>query len=71
MKNTKELVSIFVLWIVTATLLSLLLALPTMFLWNKCLVPAVDHINIIGFWQALGLNFLFSSFFKSTNVTKK
>jgi hypothetical protein len=40
-------------------------ALPTMWLWNSCLEPAVDGINRIGFWQALGLNILATIFFKN------
>ena len=45
---------------------AILLALPVQFLWNSCLVSAVDGIHEIGFWQAMGLNFLFSILFKST-----
>ena len=50
---------------------AVLLALPTQLLWNSCLVPAVDGINQIGFLQALGLNFLFSILFKSTQSNNK
>lgn len=48
---------------------AVLMAFPTMWLWNGCLVPAVDGIHEVGFSQALGLNVLFSILFKST-VTK-
>lgn len=44
-------------------LLALLLAWPTQLLWNSCLVPAVNPINEITFWQALGMNVLFSIWF--------
>jgi len=49
-------------------LASILLAFPTMWLWNTCLKPAVDGINSINFLQALGLNVLFSILFKSNSV---
>lgn len=47
---------------------AVLMAFPTMWLWNGCLVPAVDGIHEIGFLQALGLNVLFSILFKSTST---
>ena len=47
---------------------AILMAFPTMWLWNGCLIPAVDGFHEIGFWQALGLNVLFSILFKSTSV---
>lgn len=50
-------------------LIPVLLALPTQLLWNNCLVGAVNGINEIGFWQALGLNALFSILFKSSSST--
>lgn len=50
---------------------ALILAWPVQLLWNGCLVSAVDGTHVIGFWQALGLNFLFSLLFKSTTSTKK
>lgn len=46
------------------TVLALVLALPTMLLWNLCLVPAVPALVQIGFWQALGINLLCSILFK-------
>jgi hypothetical protein len=51
---------------------AILLAWPVQLLWNGCLVPAVDGIHPIGFWQAMGINFLFSILFKaSTSYNKK
>jgi hypothetical protein len=51
---------------------AILLAWPVQLLWNGCLVPAVDGTHSIGFWQAMGLNFLFSILFKaSTSYNKK
>jgi hypothetical protein len=48
-------------------LVAILLAWPVQLLWNGCLVDAVDGIHPIGFWQAMGLNFLFSMLFKSSS----
>jgi hypothetical protein len=53
---------------------AILLAWPVQLLWNSCLVDAVDGVHQIGFWQAMGLNFLFSILFKnstSSNSSKK
>ena len=46
---------------------AVVLAWPTQLLWNGCLVGAVDGINPIGFWQALGLNFLFGILVKNNS----
>jgi hypothetical protein len=46
------------------------LAFPVQLLWNWCLVPAVNGINAIGFWQALGLTILSNVLFKSSINTK-
>lgn len=48
-----------------------ILALPVQLLWNNCLVPAVDGIHEIGFFQALGLNILFSILFKASVASNK
>lgn len=52
--------------IALVALAAVIMAWPTQLLWNGCLVPAVDGVHEIGFWQALGLNFLFSMLFKAT-----
>lgn len=70
MEKANEIVGTVVLGLVTVALVALIMALPLMFLWNTCLVPAVEAINPIGFWQSLGLNFLFSIMFKSQNLKK-
>ena len=46
------------------------MAWPVQYLWNECLITAVDGIHAIGFWQALGLNVLFGILFKA-NVNSK
>jgi hypothetical protein len=53
-----------------AVLTAVLLAWPTQWLWNNVLVGAVDGINPIGFWQALGITFLCNILFKSTSNSK-
>lgn len=52
-------------------LLAIIMAWPVQLLWNYNLVPAVDGINPIGFWQALGINILFSILFKSSSSSNK
>jgi hypothetical protein len=47
-----------------------LMAWPTQLLWNGCLVQAVDGINPIGFWQALGINVLCQILFKNSKSSK-
>jgi hypothetical protein len=44
---------------------------PVQLLWNGCLLTAVDGVHEISFWQALGLNFLFSILFKANVKTAK
>jgi hypothetical protein len=51
----------------TLLLITIILAWPNMWLWNNALVGAVDGINPIGFWQSLGITFLFNSLFKPNN----
>lgn len=69
MNKLTESMSMLIGALMLIALAALLMALPTMWLWNGALVPAVDGVHKIGFLQALGLNFLFSILFKST-VTK-
>ena len=51
----------------TIALVAFILGWPVMFLWNHCLIGAVDGVHEIGFWQAVGLNFLTSILFKATS----
>ena len=50
-------------------IMAVLLAWPTQLLWNYCLTPAVESLNIIGFWQALGINMLCGILFRNSNQT--
>jgi hypothetical protein len=68
MNNLSEKLTIALGAIFIVIIAAILMAFPTMWLWNGCLIPAVDGFHEIGFWQALGLNVLFSILFKSTSV---
>jgi hypothetical protein len=46
-------------------LAGLLFGVPVMILWNL-LMPDIFGLPVIGFWQAFGLNLLFSILFKTT-----
>ena len=50
-------------WIVLVLIVGIIFALPTMLLWNACLVPAVAAVSEIGLLQAWGLNLLCSLLF--------
>lgn len=50
--------------IVIVATLALIMAFPTLWLWNW-LMPSIFGLSTITFWQALGLNFLSSILFKS------
>jgi len=71
MNKLSETFGLFIVGILLIAFMAALMAFPTMWLWNTCLEPAIDGVNTISFWQALGLNFLFSILFKSnTKITK-
>jgi lipopolysaccharide export LptBFGC system permease protein LptF len=50
--------------------IAVLLALPTMWLWNW-LMPQIFQLKEITFWQALGLNLLCGILFKGSNSSSK
>jgi hypothetical protein len=56
--------------VAVAVIVIFLLAFPVQWLWNHCLVPAVNGINAIGFWQALGLMILSNMLVKTSINTK-
>jgi hypothetical protein len=66
-----EKIGLFVLAMLMIIVISILMAWPTQILWNTCLVPAVDGLNFIGFWQALGINVLCSILFKNSSSSSK
>ena len=47
-------------------------ALPIMWLWNLCLVPAMPTVLVkIGFWQALGIKILIGLLAYNSSSSKK
>jgi hypothetical protein len=62
---------VFSMAIGIALVIGLIVAFPTQLLWDWALVPAVNGINPIGFWQAWGLMVLFSILFKNTTTINK
>ena len=65
-----EKVGIFVSAIALLFVACFILAWPVQLLWNYSLVGAVDGINPITFWQALGINFLCGILFRNNNSNK-
>ena len=61
----------FVLAILMLVVLGILMAWPVQILWNGCLIQAVDGLNPITFWQALGINVLCSILFKNSSSSSK
>lgn len=47
--------------------IGLLMAFPTMWLWNWLMIPIFGLIKIT-FWQAFGLNILTGVFFRNVNI---
>lgn len=68
-KSTSDMFLTFSLALMAVISIAMILAFPTMWLWNGVLVDAVDGVNQIGLLQALGLNILCSILFKS-NIVK-
>lgn len=60
----------FLAVIAIALVTAVLLAWPVQWLWNNCLVTAIDGLHPLAFWQALGIHFLFSILFKDTETSK-
>ena len=50
---------------------AVVLAWPTQWLWNNALIGAIDGLNPIGFWQALGINVLCGILFRNSTTTSK
>lgn len=50
-------------------ILAILMALPTMWLWNW-LMPTIFGLTKITFWQALGINLLIGIFKSSTTTSE-
>lgn len=54
--------------LVGAALIAFVMTIPVWWLWNNCLVGAVNGINEIGILQSLGLNILFGILFKRSGT---
>jgi hypothetical protein len=67
MSKTIEAIALF---LGTIAIIVVLLGYPTQFLWNECLVGAIDGINKIEFFQAVGLNILCTILFRSSHTIK-
>jgi len=70
MKDKYPIFAVSLLLFLGLIVLSVIMAWPTQFLWNTCLVPAVTFAKHIGFWQAFGINLLASILFKASSASK-
>lgn len=50
--------------------IAIVMAWPTQWLWNNALMGAIDGLNPIGFWQALGINVLCGILFRNSTTSK-
>ena len=60
----------FAIAILSLIVLGIFMAWPVQLLWNGCLIRAVDGLNPITFWQALGINILCGILFKNSSSSK-
>lgn len=65
MEIITKIVVVAVLGTLLGVVLGLLMSLPVMWLWNGCLVPAINGTHEISWLQAWGILILFSFLFKS------
>jgi hypothetical protein len=70
MKETSGCLTVIGMMIGALFALAILMALPTMLLWNA-IVPDITNYAVteLSFWQALGLNLLCGILFKSSAST--
>ncbi len=66
-----EKLGVFFAAIGVVIVIAVLMAWPTQLLWNYCLTPAVEGLNLIGFWQALGINVLCGILFRNSTSNSK
>jgi hypothetical protein len=59
--------SVVMLGLGAIIVVSLIMALPVMWLWNDSLVPAVNGVHQISWMQALGISILCSILFKNSS----
>jgi hypothetical protein len=65
-----QVIAAFVLAVATLVAISLIMALPTMLLWDW-LMPELFGLKEVTLFQAWGVNFLCGMLFKSHNSTSK
>jgi hypothetical protein len=70
MKNIAKISGAIVGGIILIGVVALLLAYPIKWIWNGCLVGAVDGIHPITALQALGISVLCGILFKSHSISK-
>lgn len=68
--NGEEIMAAILGVFVVVFVIALLVAFPTMWLWNW-LMPTIFGLTKITFWQALGINILCGFLFKSNNTGSK
>ena len=61
-----EKLGVFLAAIGMLIVIAVLMAWPTQWLWNNALIGAIDGLNPIGFWQALGINVLCGILFRNS-----
>ena len=64
-----EKLGVFLAAIFMVIVIAALMAWPTQWLWNNALIGAIDGLNPIGFWQALGINVLCGILFRNSTTT--
>ena len=67
----KTAIGIGVLFVILAIALGALFALPVMWLWNGCLVSAIDGVREVTYLQAWGLYILSHFLFKNVVTHNK
>lgn len=57
--------------VIAGVILSALFAVPAMWLWNLCLVPAIPALTEVSWLQMWGIMILFNYLFKPTSASFK
>jgi len=63
-------IGMFLGGIAMVAIISVVLALPVMWVWNAAFICTIDGVHEIGFWNALGILFLCSMLFKNNTSNK-
>ena len=70
MEDLTKGIGLFVIAVLFICFAAILLAFPTMWLWNW-LMPTIFGLIKINFWKALGLNMLTGILFRTSNYSNK